>query len=144
MIEFLSDKLFITPLIALATAQILKSVVFWIHDRAISTKYLFTDGGMPSGHSALTASLTTAMFFDPRVSLPLFIISFFMMMITVRDSVGVRYESAKQAIVLNKLIHRFDIHTTKALKELIGHTKTQSFAGITAGLIVGALSYIYF
>jgi acid phosphatase family membrane protein YuiD len=60
--------------------------------------------------------------------------------IVMSDAVGVRYETGKQAKVINKMIE--ELFSGKAknpqenLKELIGHTPFQVFVGALVGIAV--------
>ena len=63
---------------------------------------------------------------------------------------GVRLETGKQAEVLNDLIEVIDLLTTEELpevklKEFVGHTPVQVFAGIIVGILnaVGMYFLLY-
>lgn len=126
---------FVAPIISLTIAQSLKNVAFWIKDKKVTSKYLTTDGGTVSGHSAVMASITTAILITEGLS-PLFFLAFFVSLLIFRDAYGVRLESAKQAIIINKLIEATPLKKKHIhhLKELIGHTKRQVIFGILAGV----------
>jgi len=64
-----------------------------------------------------------------------------MTIVVMIDAAGVRRAAGKQAEVLNRIIDDM-IHEGKGideekLKELIGHTPVQVFAGALLGVIVG-------
>ncbi len=57
------------------------------------------------------------------------------------DAAGVRRAVGKQAIILNKMLEdmqhkRKKIMTEQRLKELIGHTPVEVFAGAILGIII--------
>ena len=65
-------------------------------------------------------------------------------MVIMYDAAGVRRAVGKQAIILNKMIE--DMHrkkekksTEKRLKELIGHTPIEVFAGAILGIVLANL-----
>lgn len=84
-------------------------------------------GGMPSTHSALVSSISTIIYLDYGIS-PLFAVTLIFSLITIYDSMGVRYESGKQAKVLNDIIG-------SKLNEKIGHKPIETFVGILIGII---------
>ena len=60
------------------------------------------------------------------------------------DAQGVRRASGKQAVILNRMLD--DIYWRKKmdenrLKELLGHTPVQVFAGAILGILVSLLLY---
>ncbi len=132
--------IFIVPIIAFCLAQIIKSCVFWYHDKNFHVSNLFTDGGMPSGHSATMSSLTMIIYLVDGFTTT-FLVSFFVSLVVFRDAYGVRLETSKQAVIINKVVKDLKISHEKRLKELIGHTKTQTFFGIVLGVVVALLAY---
>ncbi len=130
----LLDPILLAPVFAWFFSQLLKNIFFWYKDKKISKKYVFTDGGLPSSHSAVMTALTTAIFLTEGLT-PLFYVSAVVSLVIFRDATGVRLETAKQAKRINQLFKEFDSHEI-ALKELIGHTRKQVIAGIVVGLVV--------
>jgi acid phosphatase family membrane protein YuiD len=64
--------------------------------------------------------------------------------IVMHDAMGVRAETGKQAKVLNELIEFIDsmgkdISPEEKLKEFVGHTPLQVFAGAALGLLVALI-----
>jgi len=65
-------------------------------------------------------------------------------MVVLYDACGVRYETGKQAHVLNEIMTNPDSELSKMtfnvkLEELVGHTPFQVFVGAIVGLIVGLI-----
>ena len=54
------NKLLMDGLVAWATAQILKAVLYAAINKKFDRSRLFGDGGMPSGHSATVTALAVA------------------------------------------------------------------------------------
>ncbi len=132
-------------IIAIITAEIIAQILKLINHK-IKTGYydfhvLTSDGGMPSGHSTTVATLTTYVFLIEGFSL-LFVVSLFFSLIVLRDATGVRRSAGRQAEVLNKIIHDEKMKVER-LKELIGHTPLQVFAGVILGITI-AIIFHYF
>ncbi len=127
-------------------AQALKVPIYYLVERQLNWRRWIGSGGMPSSHSALVVSLTAMvgarMGFDSAV----FAISFALAIIVMYDAAGVRRETGTQAVVINKILHDMLVDgkriTEEELKELIGHTPLEVFAGALLGLIVTAVFLI--
>ncbi len=80
----------LTSMIALLLAQILKVPFGYWRTKEVDWALLFDSGGMPSSHSALISSVTTAIGFYVGWGSPLFALAFAMSIIVVYDATGVR------------------------------------------------------
>lgn len=124
----LSFKFVIIPFGAAILSQFIKILLEFIKYRKISFCRLVDGmGGMPSTHSALVASMSTIIYFNYGMS-PLFAITLVFSLIIIYDSMGVRYESGKQAEVIN------DIAGT-SLQEKIGHKPIETLVGVILGIV---------
>lgn len=132
-------KILLTVVIADLLAQTIKLFVNKHRTGNIDFKIMLSDGGMPSAHSAIVASLTTLIYYYDGLSL-LFVITLFFSLIVLRDATGVRRSAGRQAEVLNQLIHKEGIKVKK-LKELIGHTPLQVIMGVLLGIVIASVSY---
>ena len=94
-------------------------------------------GGMPSTHSTLTSSLTTIIYLNYGVTSILFALSLFFSLIVIYDSMGIRYESGNQAMVINKVVGT-------NLKEKLGHNPLEVLAGVVLGITLGIIMNIIF
>ena len=92
-------------------------------------------GGMPSVHSAVVTSLTTAVALKYWVSSDLFAISLGFTVIIIYDAINIRYEAGLHAVAINRLIW-------EKFKESLGHLPSEAFAGSVLG-IVTALFLFY-
>ena len=66
--------------------------------------------------------------------------------IVCHDAMGVRWETGKQAQVINEIIRTVEVLSKQdlpevKLKELVGHTPIQVLAGITIGICNASLFY---
>jgi acid phosphatase family membrane protein YuiD len=128
------------------TAQILKSVIWVIQKRRFSFISLVASGGMPSSHSATVCALATATGRLNGYDSVDFAIAFILAFIVMYDAAGVRRSAGEQAKILNKMMEDIERGETenmpKQLKELIGHTPLQVFAGAVLGIMIAILTDI--
>jgi len=108
-------------------------------EKRFNFRWLFDTGGMPSSHSASVASLATAVgLYYGFKSMP-FLIAGIFGLITMFDAAGVRRNVGKQATILNKMLdevsEKGEIKEAR-LKELLGHTPKEVFAGALVGIII--------
>lgn len=94
-------------------------------------------GGMPSGHSALVASLCTMVGIVQGIDTVEFGIVIIVSVIVIRDSVGLRRIIGRQGKMINKMNHINE--NVPALQERVGHSPLESLFGILVGV---ALSYL--
>ena len=126
-------------------AQLIKLVTTTIVKRKFDFKVMFSNGGMPSAHSATVLALTTSAAVSHGLASAQFAISAILAMIVMNDAFGVRLEAGKQAQVINKLVMElfsnkegFDVK----LKEVLGHTPFQVIMGALLGIVI-AIAYAF-
>lgn len=140
MSEFFANRVLQATSIAWATAQALKFLLEILLRRRLDLRLLTTMGGMPSSHSAAVSALTTAIAIREGVGSSVFVLSLVFAAVTMYDAAGVRRAAGIQARILNQMIQELfqgrPISETK-LRELLGHTPFEVFAGMLLG-IVGA------
>lgn len=147
--DFLSNYLLISALSGWLIAQILKVFTGMFSNEKFSLKkLLFSNGGMPSSHSATVMALSVAALLDQGVGSPIFAVCMILSIIVMNDAVGVRQETGKQSKVINQIMREMssgrpeDVET--GLKELVGHTPLQVVMGAVTGVIVAvALAFAY-
>lgn len=123
-------------------AQFIKLFRTGFRHKRFNISWLFDTGGMPSAHSATVSSLATAVGlyygFHSIIFLAVLIFSF----ITMFDAAGVRRSVGRQAKILNQILDEFQqkggVHEQK-LKELLGHTPVEVFAGAFLGILIAVL-----
>lgn len=140
MNNLLANKILLCAATAWLVAQLIKTLVDWRVSRTFKLSRLFSNGGMPSAHTAFVIALTVMIAFHEGLGSTAFAISFALSAIVINDAVGVRYHTGEQSKVLNKLLHRMLVEgeplTDETLQELVGHTPTEAFFGAVIGLIV--------
>ncbi len=140
MPELLANPVFQATFFCWFTAQVLKFLIELVYRRRVNFRLLTTAGGMPSSHSSAVSGLSTAIAIHDGVSSSLFVMSLVLAAITMYDAAGVRRAASIQARILNQIIDElFQGHpiSETRLRELLGHTPIEVFAGMTLG-IVGA------
>ena len=139
--ELISNPFLLVSLSSWFVAQILKVIIDAAIHKHWNWERLFGDGGMPSGHSATVASLAAFSGLACGVGSFQFAVTSILAIIVCHDAMGVRWETGKQAVVINELIKVFndlasqDISQDVKLKEFVGHTPLQVIAGMTIGII---------
>ena len=146
--EFLLNSALWTAAIAWAIAQAIKIVLTLIKERRFDFTRITGTGGMPSSHSAFTVSLATSVGMLDGFGSNMFAIAAAFAIVVMYDATGIRRSAGQQAALLNKIVEKIgreDISETgKKLKELLGHTPIQVFAGAVLGVVVSIVRYNYF
>lgn len=140
-------EVLLTGLIAALTAQVLKFILHLIFERKVNFKIFTTTGGMPSSHSAAVVGLSTSVGFIAGFDSISFAISTGYALIVMYDAAGLRRASGKMAVCLNKIMDDFYKHDVQSvggkLKELLGHTPVEVFAGAALGVLYAYYMHFY-
>ena len=141
---FFGNYMLISAVFGWLSAQIIKIFTGWFSHKRLSIKMLFSNGGMPSSHSATILALTTACAIHEGVGSAAFAISAVVSIIVMNDAFGVRYETGEQSKIINRIVREIFTGSPEemntGLKELVGHTKLQVVMGALLGITV-ALVY---
>ena len=145
-VEIVTNPLIVTGFSAWFIAQLLKTVIYAVINKKIDLKRIYGDGGMPSGHSATVTSLATLSALVYGTGSFQFALTAIVAIIVCHDAMGVRLETGKQAVLINEIVKSFSILSTNELpevklKEFVGHTPIQVFAGILIGIINAVIMY---
>jgi acid phosphatase family membrane protein YuiD len=144
--DLITNRFFIVSVSSWFVAQFLKTVIYALENKKWDWSRLFGDGGMPSGHSATVSSLAMLSALTFGFDSFEFAVTAILAIIVCHDAMGVRLETGKQAMVINKLIEAFEDLTKEdipeeKLKEFVGHTPIQVLAGIAIGVLNAVLMY---
>jgi acid phosphatase family membrane protein YuiD len=127
-------------------AQVLKFLLHLIVKKKIDFKQFTTTGGMPSSHSAGVVGIATTVGIIEGFSSVIFSVAMGYALVVMYDAAGLRRASGKMAACLNKIMDDFYKHDVQSaggkLKELLGHTPIEVFAGALFGVIYA--HYIHF
>lgn len=144
--NFFGNYMLVSAMVAWLIAQIIKIFTGLYKDGRMSLKnILFSTGGMPSSHSATVLALTMAAALEYGLGSSAFAICAILSMVVMIDASGVRYETGKQAVLLNKITREIFSGDPElmnsGLKELVGHTPLQVAMGAILGAVVGIAMY---
>lgn len=157
--ELLANKPLLLALACILIAQLLKVPIHYALTRKLDFSLLNSTGGMPSSHSAAVCALATAIGFEYGLASPIFAIAAMFSVIVMYDATHVRYEAGQHAASINELYKEMTqlfehIRTTSAeqrdaviredLKTLLGHKKSEVYAGCATGIIIASSYYLIF
>ena len=126
-------KYIVIPIQVGIVVQCMKFIIETIKTKKINIIRLFDGmGGMPSTHSALVSSLSTIIYLNYGIESPLTSVTIIFSLIVIYDSMGIRYESGRQAQIVNRL-------TGSNLKEQLGHKPLETLIGVFLGIILTIL-----
>lgn len=138
-------KYIMIPVVALVLSQVIKFIIETIAYKKIDLHRLINgSGGMPSSHSATSSSIATAIGMVEGFNSPIFALAVVFTCIVAYDSMGVRQESGKQAVAINKIVMGLQVNGDfkdefKILKEQLGHKPLEVILGLVLGIVVGIL-----
>lgn len=142
--QFISNSVLMTSIIGWFAAQVLKIIFSW--DKKFDFRRIVGSGGMPSSHAAFVMALTFSIGFTSGFDSGAFAISAVFAFVVMYDAAGIRRSAGQQAAILNKIVENFQnadySYTNKKLKELLGHTPIEVFAGAILGIIIAIIKYV--
>ena len=137
-----SESLYIAG-VAWFVAQALKVLGCLIKEKRLDMRFFVRPGGMPSSHSALVTSLTISIGFLYGFNSGGFAIAAVFAAVVMYDAAGVRLSVSRQSVVLNRILQELRERRPKDIprdvRELIGHTPFQVFAGAILGAGVACI-----
>ncbi|XP_004490495.3 uncharacterized protein [Cicer arietinum] len=132
----------ISAIVAFATAQSIKFLIVWYKEKRWDPTQLVGSGGMPSSHSSTVTALATAVGLHEGFGGAAFAIALILACIVMYDATGVRLHAGRQAEVLNQIVVQLPaehpLADSRPLRELLGHTPPQVFAGSLLGIMIAA------
>lgn len=140
--ELFKNDVFNASLTSWFIAQAMKVVLTLLTKKKFDLYRFVGSGGMPSSHSSMVMGLSTAVGLKAGWDSTSYGIALVFALIIMYDAAGVRRAVGKQAIILNKILedkHKHRPIKDKRLKELVGHTPVEVFAGALLGIVVANL-----
>lgn len=135
------NTILISAITAWLVAQLIKVIINFLVHRSFDLYFLISSGGFPSSHAATVSALAFGIGKYYGWDSPIFAVATVFALIVMYDAAGVRREAGKQAEVLNQLVEglyqQMSDLSQERLKELIGHTPFEVFAGAIVGIVVG-------
>lgn len=143
--EFVKNPVFLSAVSSWFITQFTKTLISILRRRVGSVReiielLIWRTGGMPSSHSALVISVTTAIGFHSGVQSDVFVLALCLSMVVIRDAMGVRRSSGIQAKTLNSLgneISRKIGINYRPVKEIQGHKPVEVVCGALMGFFIG-------
>jgi len=139
--ELLDNYMLVTAVTAWFLAQVIKTLIDAYFNKSINWERMTGSGGMPSSHSSFVVSMTTAAAIEYGMSSSIFAVCFVLSSVVMYDAMGVRRETGKQAVLLNKMLEDNPFNWKPEefemkLKEYVGHTPLQVLMGAILGILV--------
>ena len=141
-----SYEVIVNGIEAALVAQLLKFLGHLIKTRKVDFQVLATTGGMPSSHTSGVISLSTTVGFICGFDSIEFAIALGYSLVVMYDAAGLRRATGKIAACLNKMRDDFYANgqmPTERLKELLGHTPFEVFAGALLGIYIAFMNHYY-
>ena len=149
MEQLLSNYPLMSAVLAWFVAQVIKTARDAYFNKGINWERMTGSGGMPSSHSSTVVSLAIATGISYGVDSTLFAIALIFAIVVMYDATGVRRETGKQAVILNRLLLDNPFSWTgkefeKKLKEYVGHSPFQVLMGAILGILIAVImAYVY-
>ena len=147
-VDFLTGNLVLNLcILSWFTAQVLKMLIGYVKLGRVDFRYLLSSGGMPSSHSSVVCTCAASVGVIAGWSSFEFAVAAVMAFVVMYDAANVRKAAGEQAKILNYIMEHWDemrpAFLGKELKELLGHTPLQVFAGALLGVAIGLVgSYL--
>lgn len=146
--QLFENKIFFTVLAAWIFSCLLKGIIVCIKNKRVDWTRFMGPGGMPSSHSTLVTSLATCVGIKDGFNSTGFVICCVLAIVVMYDASGIRRAAGQQAQMINKIIDAWNetdpIEKEIRLKELLGHTPLEVFAGAVLGISFSVISYLIF
>jgi len=139
---FTGNHILNVSILAFLAAQFLKVVFVLLRYKKIDFRRLLGAGGMPSSHSAIICACAASIGKTLGIADPLFALAAVVAFVVMYDASNVRRAAGEQAKILNYMMEHWPENPElfgKQLKELLGHTRVEVFAGAALGIALGAL-----
>lgn len=128
-------------------AQFIKLVLELILHKKFDITKMWSSGGMPSSHSSFVCSSVSSIGMIHGWESSIFALSAIFAFVVMYDACHVRRAAGEQAKILNLLKKNWAGSSPKLmeieLKELLGHTPLQVFAGAGLGLATGCFGVVH-
>lgn len=140
----MSDSYAYILVIALAwfISHLIKAVIALYEGKRKSvSNNFFASGGMPSAHTATVISLAVLIGLNQGFLSAIFALAALFAIITMHDSMRVRWSAGKNSEAINKIIEDEKLPISK-VKINYGHTKLEVLAGGLLGVIIACVVFI--
>lgn len=139
------------------SAQLIKTILFYLQNGILQAERMVGAGGMPSAHSAFVCSIAIAIAKKVGYASPEFAIALAFACVVMYDAMGVRRAAGEQAKVLNQMVldlsnpnslfallgghipessDEDEDREQKELNEFLGHTPLEVLGGALLGIVI--------
>lgn len=140
-----SNQTFNVAFISWFIAQLIKVIVVLVTEKRLDIRKILDSGGMPSSHSAFVVALAVSIGKIGGIESTQFALALGFACIVMYDAAGIRRAAGEQAKILNQMMESWENSdpdfVEKELKELLGHTPLQVFAGAVLGFLISFFAY---
>lgn len=140
--EIVTNKIVISCFLAVLLAQAYKAIDAYRKNRRFHIKYLFMDGRMPSGHTAIVTALSASIFLEEGVT-TLWIASTVFAVVTIKTVLGDKTFALEQERTINKIVGDISAGNIELIEwaYMTGHTVKEVWAGLLLGIAVSVVIY---
>ena len=134
--NFFYENVILIPVITFLFSVFIKWILMKIKDWEVNLDKAFWTWWMPSVHSSVVVSLTTALYLKYWIHEDLFVVAFIFSMIIIYDAINIRFEAWQHAKELNRVLW------DKKYKESLWHLPSEAFAWSLVWVIIAILLYM--
>ena len=136
------NHILLVTIIAWMLAQSIKVTIGVIRQRKFDFRWFVGPGGIPSSHATGASALATSIGLSYGFDTVSFALAVAFAIVVMFDAQNVRRAAGKQARILNKMME--DIYwqgriEEAQLRELLGHTPVEVFAGVILGILIAII-----
>lgn len=147
-LQLIQNQVLMSGVAGWFAAQSSKTILYALLNHKLDISRFWGDGGMPSAHSATVSCVAVSSGIVYGVSSFPFAICVILALITMRDAMGVRLETGKQARMLNEMLQLFSKDNPglpeERLKEFVGHTPLQVLVGCIVGCTMAIILNLFY
>ncbi len=143
IMDLLHNYVLIVAVVSWLSAQLIKTILWFIMAKEFNPERLVGAGGMPSAHSATVCGMVVAIARTSGFGSSELAIAFVLAAVVMYDAMGVRRAAGEQAKVLNKMLEKQieedEERDAPELKEFLGHTPLQVLVGSLLGILIALI-----
>jgi acid phosphatase family membrane protein YuiD len=137
---FISYSLILGIIVHVA-CQAFKVIYYSIKNKRLSLHYLLSAGGMPSTHSAFTATVSLSLGLTKGFGSEYFAVAFAFTAIVIYDSLRLRGAVQTIADVVYKLAAKLPQEERDRIPRMVGHTLGEIIVGLVIAVVVSGIGF---
>ena len=135
--NFYYEHILLIPFIAFVLSVFIKGIFSIVTKWKLDLSIALWSWWMPSAHTAVTVSLTTALALKYWITSDLFALALSFTVIIIYDAINVRYEAWLHAWALNKHIWE------RKFRESLWHLPSEAFAWSIVWILVAVIMFYF-